>query len=333
MRILLHSHWFSPSIGGVETVSAILAEEFTHAGCAVTVLTNSEGPIQQSPYAVVRRPSFGQALRLARASDIVLQNTVSLRTFMPFLLSGKPIVVTHQSWMRRHDGTRGIENYLKLLVVRFCHNISISKAIADDVRAKSTVIGNPFETHSFKPLDKSARSKDIVYMGRLVSDKGCDVLLKALSLLQQRGYFPTLTIIGDGSEEPLLRQLAERLPQPDRVKFVGAVTSGRGLLVAQHRIMVIPSVWAEPFGIVALEGIASGCAIVASNEGGLPEAVGPCGLLFPNGDIEALSDSLERLLVSPDLQDSLASHRESHLKRFTANFVAQQYLTLFKSIM
>ena len=53
--------------------------------------------------------------------------------------------------------------------------------------------------------------------------------------------------------------------------------------------MVIPSRCAEPFGLVALGGIASGCAIVASDQGGLPDAEGPCGLYFPNRTAKALA--------------------------------------------
>src|ERR1700761_6734947 len=80
MRILLGSHWFAPSIGGVEIISAVLADEFTNAGHKVTVLTSTPGPVLDTPYRVVRNQSRSEVLALARDSDVVLQNTISLQT-------------------------------------------------------------------------------------------------------------------------------------------------------------------------------------------------------------------------------------------------------------
>jgi glycosyltransferase involved in cell wall biosynthesis len=333
LRILLCSHWFQPSVGGVESISRVLAEEFVRLGAEVTVLTATPGDVGSEPYRVVRRASQRQIWALARASDVVLQNMISLRTLAPIVLSGRPVIVIHQSWMRRSDGSSGIENLLKRLATRFCHNVAISKAIAAAIPAPSVVIGNPFDAREFKDLVSSPRDQDIVFLGRLVSDKGCDLLLEAFGVLATRGLRPSLTVIGDGDERSRLETISKRLGLESQVTFLGAIQDGRGKVVARHRIMAVPSRWAEPFGVVALEGIASGCAIVASSGGGLPDAVGPCGLFFTNGDATGLADALERLLRDDALRKMMVSAGPMHLQAFHPDAIAQQYMDLIHQVI
>jgi glycosyltransferase involved in cell wall biosynthesis len=283
------------------------------------------------PYAVLRQPSRQQLRTAAKNSDIVFQNLISLRTLAGVLFSGKPIVVTHQSWLRRTDGSRGLQNYVKLIALRFCKNISISQAIADALPVRSIIIRNAFEASAFADLRDKPREKDLVFLGRLVSDKGCALLLQALAELKSRNLFPSLTVVGDGPERSALTQLTGELGLTGQVEFTGALHENRGEVVARHRIMVVPSVWAEPFGIVALEGIASGCAIVASELGGLPDAAGPCGLYFPNGDAHKLADVLEQVLTDTALREQLVANGPEHLKEFQPTTVAARYLEVFRS--
>jgi len=333
MRILLCSHWFYPSFGGVETISKILAEEFVVSGAIVTVVTNTLGPDIDAPYTIVRQPSAQVLRRLAEEADVIFQNLISLRTLISLILSRKPIVVTHQSWLRRTDGTRGVENYAKLLALRLCHNVSISKAIAKSLPVKSLVIGNPFEAKAFEGLREVPRDRDLVFLGRLVSDKGCDLLLQALAELKLIGLVPSLTVIGDGPEMSALKALTVQLGLTAQVEFLGAVQEGRGQIVARHHTMVVPSVWAEPFGVVALEGVASGCALVASSQGGLPDAVGPCGLYFPNGDVKGLASALAQVLTDAALRVRLIAAGPEHLEEFQPAFVAGRYLELFRGLL
>lgn len=333
MRILLCSYWFHPSFGGVESISKILAEEWTSAGHQVTVVTETAGESMNAPYTVVRQPSFMQLRRLGDGVDIIVQNIIGLRTLGILLLCRKPIVVIHNSWLRRNDGKRGWQEHLKLLFTRTVTNVAISRPIAESLPVPSQIIGNPFATEEFRGLRDRPRSKELVYMGRLVSDKGVDTLLEAMGQLRVRKVTPTLTIIGDGPEMPKLQGMVRQLSLTDQVTFTGALREGRGSVVARHKVLVVPSRWAEPFGIVALEGIASGCAIVASEQGGLPEAAGPCGFLFPNGDISALARALERVLGEETLQARLIAAGPDHLKQFEAVRVARRYLDLFERLL
>ena len=331
MRILLCSYTFAPAIGGIETVSKLLADEFCRLGSAVTVATYSPGPPVEGSHEVLRRPSFGKLYELARRSDVAWQNNISLNMLPPLLVARRPVVVTHQTWFARNDGRRGWQDRLKSAVLPLLHNVAISQAIAASLPRESPIIRNPFEAVEFQDLGSEFRTKDIVFLGRLVSAKGCDVALHSLALLRAEGMRPSFTIIGDGPEAPALKRLTADLGLGDQVTFLGAMREGRGREVARHKVMVVPSIWAEPFGVVALEGIAAGCAVVASAGGGLPDGVGPCGLLFPNGDAEALAARLKELLTNAALRERLLSARDRHLEQFRLENVARRYLNEFES--
>jgi glycosyltransferase involved in cell wall biosynthesis len=329
MKILFCSYAFPPSIGGIETVSSILADQFSRLGSMVTVVTSTPGPQVEAAYDIVRLPSTTKLYQLARNADICFQNNVSLRMIFPLLAAGKPVVVTHQTWLKRVDGGRGWQDYLKLAILRACHNIAISQAIASALPMPSLVVGNPFEPREFVDLGLDNRTGDVVFIGRLVSDKGSDLVLRALALLKREGLTPSFTVVGDGPEMPALKQLTAEFGLSDQVDFLGTVREGRGKIAARHKIMVVPSIWEEPFGVVALEGIAAGCAVVATRAGGLPEAVGPCGILFPNGDVAALASALKKLITSSSLRNELIAGRNQHLQQFQPEAVAKRYLEVF----
>jgi glycosyltransferase involved in cell wall biosynthesis len=158
----------------------------------------------------------------------------------------------------------------------------------------------------------------------LVSDKGASLLLYAVKLVNPK---PQLTIIGDGPERPVLEKQVIDLQLQAQVEFAGS-RQGEQLadLLRRHEILVVPSLWQEPFGIVALEGIACGCVVIGSAGGGLSEAIGPCGVTFPNGDARALADAITRLLGDPAERDRLRQNAPAHLVHFTSRQVAAVYL-------
>ena len=270
---------------------------------------------------------------MARDSDVIFQSNISLRTLLPLFFSRKAIVIAHHGRIARVNGRRGWQDRLKRALLSRCSNIAVSEMIAADLPVKSVVIGNPFEPGEFADPDGNVRDKDIVFLGRLVSDKGCDLALRALAMLRQDGLNPSFTVIGGGPEMPALKRLTAELDLGGQVQFAGTVQAGRGEIVARHKVMVIPSIWEEPFGVVALEGIAAGCAVVAARSGGLPEAVGPCGLLFPKGDASALAAALRDLITDAQLRDRLIARRNEHLEQFQPETVAKRYLEVFASAM
>ena len=101
MKILLSSYVFAPSIGGIETVSALIAPEFIKAGHEVVLitLTRKDGR-RRAPYPVIRNPSPRKLLELVRWCDVYFQNNISLLLAWPLLFVRRPWVVAHHTWIR-----------------------------------------------------------------------------------------------------------------------------------------------------------------------------------------------------------------------------------------
>jgi glycogen synthase len=347
MKILIGSHHFSPSVGGIETVSELLAREFVKLGHEVRLVTQTPDG-NDFPFGVIRRPVASQLIRQVAWCDVFLQNNISLRTLWPLVFIRRPLFVVHQTWIRREAvsfpyssnarGEIGWQQRLKRLVLRFARSIAISRAIADQLPVPAVVIGNPYDGDVFRDMGAD-RTKDLVYVGRLVSDKGVDLLIEALSILRSRRMSELhesapqtqLTIVGDGPDRAELEKQVRDLGLESVVEFIGTRTGPElAEVLNQHRILVVPSRWPEPFGIVALEGIACGCVVVGSDQGGLPEAIGPCGLTFPNNDPGALANALAQLINDPARREELRQNAGAHLARFTKRRVADAYLGFIK---
>ena len=329
MRILIYSRTFWPNIGGLEAMMDLLARGFAKEGHNTTVVTVTPCEVEDDfSYEVLRQVSLPHLWRLARTSDVCLSASTSLRGISPLLLSGTPIVVSHQSWYSG-AGDHLLLAQLKNDVSRLVTNVFASCAIAERISAPGIVIPNAFDQNVFRQYSGAKKSEDLVFVGRLVSDKGVDWLLRALDLLAKQGRRPTLTIIGSGPEEEPLRKLVRELNLGGQVRFGGLL---RGELlareIARHRVMVVPSQWEEPFGIVALEGIACGCIVVGTDGGGLPEAIGPCGLLARRGDIADLANKIDRALVDVEGQKAMSAAASDHLSRHTADRIVTAYLNV-----
>jgi glycogen synthase len=322
MNILLTAHRFFPDVGGTETAAESMAQEFSKAGHKVVVITQTPGePLPIALYELVRRPSARRLLQLYQWCDVVLQRTLALRTSWPLLLIRKPWVVIHNDWMDRGSGLRV---WLKQQVSQFAKNIAISQAVADRLHVPATVILNAYRSEVFRPPLGDNRSNDLIFVGRLIRGKGVGVLIDAVRELEQRGVHRKLTIVGTGPDGAEFKRAAEGLP----VTFAG-VKRDRELseLIAEHKIMVVPSLEPEPFGTVALEGLACGCLVVASAHGGLPEAVGPHGVLFEPGNAIALANAILAADRAPWVLNGVAQYLSKH----QADYVASRYLEVMEA--
>ncbi len=336
MKILHYSPAFLPQIGGLELNVANIAGQIQHAGHELTLLTRTpgEGP-DDFPFRVVRCPSPVEFLRWTLWCDVFFQANVSLRGLWPLLLVRRPWVVSHHSWYCRTDGRIAWQDHLKRRLLRFAAaSIAVSRAVADDLETPevhSIVIPNPYRDELFRLLPDIERTEELLFVGRLVSDKGVDVLLDALGLLAAEGLAPRLSVAGEGPELPLLQAQARRLEIADRVDFLGTCTGEELVRIFnRHRILVVPSRYNEPFGIVALEGIACGCPVVGSAGGGLQEAIGPCGVTFRNGDAADLARVLAPLLRDPAAGRELLARAPEHLAAHTSERIGREYVRVLE---
>ena len=322
-------------MGGIEQVSLALAREFTFAGHAVKVVTSTAEFGQISfPFEVIRNPSVPHLWQLVRWCEVLLHNNISLRTAWPLLMIRRPWVIAHHTWIARVDGSVGVRDRLKLFLSRFASNIAISQAIADHLGVASVVTGNPYREDIFKRDPMAVRDRELIFVGRLVSDKGADILVEALQLLQSRDLRPRLTVVGSGPEAGALRALAAKLQLTNQVNFVGAKTGSElaGLL-NRHQIIVVPSRWREPFGLVALEGLACGCKAIVARCGGLVEAIGPCAIPFEHQSVGGLADAIGSTLQDVSDFDPYWRLADEVLQRCRAKKVAQRYLEVLERLV
>lgn len=138
----------------------------------------------------------------------------------------------------------------------------------------------------------------VAFAGRLVADKGVDVLLRAFASAGPDRVDATLEILGDGPDGAALRRLARDLGVADRVHFAGHVSRDEvERRLASAWVQCVPSVWPEPYGLVTVEAQRRGTVVVASRTGAQPELIrdGETGFLVPPGDPGALAKCLQRL--------------------------------------
>lgn len=332
MKILLSSHFFHPSVGGIEEVSRILAREFTRVGHEVRVVTQTaQNDNADFPFPIYRRPGPLELWQLVKWCDVFFHNNISLRTAWPLLFRRRPWVVAHHTWIARVDGSISWRDRLKQRVMRGSRNIAVSEAMREQISAPAVVIGNPYRDDLFRCDPSIVRDRDLVFLGRLVRDKGADLLFQSLARLRERGLTPGLTVVGKGPEEPALRQLSSQLGLDAQIEFAGLKIGPELItLLNRHRILVVPSRWQEPFGLVALEGIACGCVALVANCGGLPDAIGGAGVTFRHEDVEDAVRWLEKLLAP---EADLQRYREAatkHLANHTAAAVAAKYLRVLE---
>jgi glycosyltransferase involved in cell wall biosynthesis len=190
-------------------------------------------------------------------------------------------------------------------------------------------------TPSAGPRDL-ARSFVIGYLGRLVPEKGVDLLLEAVAGMTGSWR---LIILGGGPERDQLETLTRQLGLVDKVAFEGWLPSPRlPTFYRELDLLVLPSRsqpnWVEQFGRVLTEAMACGIPVVGSDCGEIPRVIGDAGLTFPEGDAQALRERLTRLMRDADLWADLAQRgRERVLAHFTQAQIAAQTVAVYREMM
>ncbi|MDT0646266.1 glycosyltransferase family 4 protein [Zunongwangia sp. F260] len=335
MKILFLSHKFYPDIGGIEVNSEILATAFSEAGNEVHLATWTEKDGEKNfAFEVIRKPSRRRLIKEHLWADLIYENNPCLRLSWPSLFIPTPGVVALRTWISRMDGTIGLQDRLKFgWLTRAKAVIAVSQAVKTRSWPSATVIGNPYRKDVFKIIPGVNRNKTFVFLGRLVSDKGADIAIKALDELStehENSQF-SLTIIGDGPERKKLEKLVKESCLEEKVTFCGSL-GGQELVEAlnAHKYIIVPSKWEEPFGNVVLEGMACGCIPIVSDGGGLPDAVGNAGLLFRRGDVKSLVAQIEKISGSATLEESLRNAAIKHLAAHTPELISGKYLQVLQ---
>lgn len=167
----------------------------------------------------------------------------------------------------------------------------------------------------------------LIFVARLEPAKDHATLLRALA--QVPGA--RLALVGDGELRPELEQLASSLGIRERVHFLGRRPDVPGLLKLAD-VYVHSSHW-EGFGIAAVEAMAAGVPVIASDVPGLSQVVDSAGLLFPPGDAGCLAKHIRSLLASEPLRRRLAQAGQERARSFSIERSVEAYLNLYKSVL
>jgi glycosyltransferase involved in cell wall biosynthesis len=262
-----------------------------------------------------------------------------------------PIVVTGQG-ERTMDATRIYERSaflnqtLRALLVEGDFVTACSRNTLDDLEnylgqpfgERARVVYNGISAQDFEDPAVTPHVHERPYIlgiGRQVPQKGFDVLLRAFALADQDPAFDhDLLLAGEGSERENLEVQVEELDLEERVHLLGR--AARPVAVSLFKgcsFFVLPSRH-EPFGIVNLEAMAAGKAVVASRVGGVPEIVRPeeNGLLVPGDDAGALAEALQRLAADAVLRDRLGENGRLFAQDFTWTRIAGQYRAIYEQV-
>jgi glycogen(starch) synthase len=208
--------------------------------------------------------------------------------------------------------------------------------IFDIDERRIVVIPNGIDPSELRPTDDlqglrrefaEPQQKLVLFVGRLVYEKGFQLALEALPSVIEKVENVRFLVAGSGTHEAELRAQAERLGLAEHGSFLGWI--GDDVLHSLYRIAdlcVVPSIY-EPFGLVALEAMASGCPCIVADTGGLREVVPVgerVGLRFNGGDAEHLGVMIERLLVDEALRERLVTEASEHVLRFDWDDIAQR---------
>lgn len=330
MKIFFYTTVFAPSVGGIETLVETLCRQFVALGHEVRLATETTGDTQM-PFEVIRQPSKAQFRECLTWCDVHVQANVSLKSAWAMIYALRKSLYQHNNVYQRDDGSKRAVDHLKTAFARILPGIANSAYTARRTGARDIVL-NAYDDAIFNQQSHAPkRDQDLVFLGRLVSQKGCDTLIEALAGLAGEGLRPSLTVIGDGPDRSVLESRAEKAGVAAQIRFAG-ILKGAELAaeLGRHRIMVVPSRYEEPFGIVALEGLASGCLPIVSERGGLVDAIGDHGLVFPNGDAAALGERIAAVMADPALVQQRLSGVDNHLAQCRARAVALRYIEVFE---
>jgi glycogen(starch) synthase len=369
MKLLLYSHFFAPSVGGVESIVLSLAQGLTEVrtpeGAAefdLTLVTETAAEDFDDrflPFRVLRQPSLFQLLKTIRSSDIIHVAGPSLSPVLLGWLARKSIVVEHHGFqticptgqlliepngtpcpghfMARRYGEclrcRSDNKWLtswKLWSLTFVRRFLCSR-----VAANITPTEWLSELTHLSNVALIPHGVEMAAHGRLVSTKGLPLLLEAASILVSENRAFEILVIGDGPERTAIHELAEKLGLSSCVRFAGRIaTTDLDSAFANARIVVVPSLGGEVFGLVLAENMSRGLPIVASDLGSFAEVLGDAGLTFRVGDAKDLARQIARLLDDPALEHTLRGRARSRIfDRYLRSHMIEAHAQLYRRVL
>jgi glycogen synthase len=390
VKLLLYSHTFAPNIGGIETITALLARGLARLPATsnapkpqVIVVTDTPASGLDDvkfPFPLIRQPGFLALAKLIRTADVV---QIAGPAFFPMLLSrwfGKPYVIEHHgyqaicpngillerpasticpgyfqagryrkcikcesqemSWLRSALKVAG--NILRhYLAKRASTNVAVSQHAAKRIALPHTqVIYHGLQCGSLQSSQPAATASTAPAkirfgcVGRFVPEKGISVLIDAARRLRAQRRDFEIILVGDGPQRPQIEKLIQLADAGEYVRITGFL-SGENLTAEVNAldVVVMPSIWEETAGLAAMEQMARGRLVIASDIGGLGEIVGDAGLKFPAGDAGRLADQMEKVLQrSPEISGLGEAAQNRALSLFPVDRMVSEHLAAYRKL-
>lgn len=359
MKIVHFAKYYPPEYGGIESVTEALAQDHAAAGNEVEVVcfTRESSSVEWSGRLTIRRvrsrtEKVSQPIavdyvkacaRAGREADIVHVHTPNVLAALAVLFLPRAVsVVIH--WHADIEG-KGIMGHVvrpieRAMLRRAKAIITTTQAYAQ-ASAMLAPFGDRIKVIPIGIADRKTNSKSktdlqsyILFVGRLVPYKGLSVLLEAISRIKSDAE---LHIIGVGPQEVELKGQAQGLGISDRVKFMGRV--GEAQLQDQFEraaVFCLPSVnRLEAFGVVLLEAMRAGRAIIATDipGSGVPW-VNATGIIVPVGEPQALAEALDRLLGDPEEAERMGKRARARFeKEFSRDVMSTRFLEVYRNLL
>lgn len=357
LRVALICPYSLSLFGGVQLQVLALARALRQCGVDARVLAPSDGPppgpgiISVGP--TFRFPSNGSIAPITSGRAVASRTLEALRSFAPdvlhlheplspganhaaLLATEIPAVGTFHA---AYPGRNGWYDALRLPLRRLVERLAVRTAVSEEAQRNiETTFGLPCEilpngveiaTYAGAESWPSA-SPAVLFIGRHEQRKGLGVLLDAFSGLHEDAV---LWIAGHGPETTSLRSSAAGDTRVDWLGVISEHEKARRLRGAT--VACFPSIEGESFGVVLLEAMAAGAAVVASDLTGYRDVVrnGREVLLVPPGDVGALRDALGRALSDPALRDELVAAGRTRAEEFAMPRLAASFIERYESLL
>jgi glycogen(starch) synthase len=333
MKILYWTEQVAPYIGGVELITDDFLAALTAGGHEVTVVARKgeltlEGatvpgtdvPVHYFPFReALRHNRFHQIADITRRiadlkarlkPDLVHVNFCGPSSLFHLRTLGAhraPTLMTLYALPEQEPSKTGV---VERLFAAADWVVGPSQAVIDRTRewfpqvaTKSSVIYNTLNLPEIEVRPLPFDRPELLCLGRVVPDKGFDLVIDALASIVRVVPDVRLTIAGDGIDRPGLEEQARRLKVDDRIAVAGWVAPHKILeLINTATIVIVPSRWFEPAPLVAIQAAHMGRPVVGARTGGIPELVvdGVTGVVVEKDDSEAIARAVIHLLGNPD---------------------------------
>lgn len=245
------------------------------------------------------------------------------------------LVYTEHSTSNNRRGKAYVRPIEKFIYGRYDKLISISQqtqnALQDWLQSNDdkrfAVIDNGVDTKTFANIHKELIPKSLIMVSRFASSKDQETVIRAMKELDDDVI---LRLVGDGENLEHCKHVARECGVEDRIQFLGA-RADVAELVAESYIGIQSSNW-EGFGLTAVEMMAAGLPVIATNVDGLKQVVEGAGLLFDVGDYVSLASMIKHILTDRTYYEQMSIASQERSAQFDISVTAGQYLNLYRIV-